>query len=187
MLKNPCPPANDPGWVNKGSYKYQKFVSSTTPSYTTNFYYYPNGLSVEDLPPGIHCVDNGIGKGNYVGNEILVVLLSGGIQQTGNDSVNWRADGDLKDKDGNQLGGLVFYAPSSNTNELKFGGNSGANFYGTIYAPGATCDIGGTEDSSAMHTSIVCNTVKFHGNPTTYVLYNPAELFHFPPSVEVVQ
>jgi hypothetical protein len=176
-----CPSASGTaGWASGSGYKTKKIDG-------VNYYYYANGLSVEDLPPGIHCIENGIGKGNYTGQNVLIVLLSGGIQQTGNDSVNFQADTDLIDANGTQWGGMVFYAPATNTNKLKFGGNSGAYFYGTIFAPGADCDIGGTEDGSAEHTALICNTVKFHGNPVTSIKYNPAELFHFPPLVELTQ
>jgi hypothetical protein len=176
-----CPSASEAaGWTSKSGYK-------TTTIKGVNYYYYANGLSVENLPAGIHCIENGIGKGNYTGQEVLIVLLSGDIQQTGNDSVDFQADTDLIDANGTQWGGMVFYAPPTNTNTFKFGGNSGAHFYGTIFAPGANCDIGGTEDGSAQHTAIICNTVKFHGNPVTSILYDPEELFHFPPMVELTQ
>jgi hypothetical protein len=176
-----CPTASGTAdWTSGSGYKTKKIDG-------VNYYYYASGLSVENLLPGIHCIEGGIGKGNYVGKDILIVLLSGGIQQTGNDSVNLQAASSLIDANGNEWGGMVFYAPSSNTSTMKFGGNSGAYFYGTVYAPGAACDIGGTEDGSAEHTAFICNTFKFHGNPVTNIKYNPAELFHFPPMIELQQ
>ncbi len=140
-----------------------------------------------DLPKGIHCIDGGIGKGEYSGTGVLIVLLSGGIQQTGGDSFDFRAATDIKDSNGNQFGGLVFYAPPTNTSEMKFGGNSNLYLQGTFFAPGADCDAGGSEDGVAYHTAIICKTVKVHGNPDLLITFKPEELFHFPPRVELVQ
>jgi hypothetical protein len=173
-------------------------VANTWPSsngvrYSTikdvDYYYYPSGLSKQNqnLQPGIHCVQGGIGKGDYVGDDVLIVLLSGGIKQTGNDSFTLRAATDLKDANGTQWGGMVLYAPYSNKSEINFGGNSKAYLQGVLYAPGAFCDIGGNPDQKAYHTAIVCDKIRFHGTPDVEILYNSAELFHFPPMVELVQ
>lgn len=152
-----------------------------------NYYYYSSGLSIESLPSGVHCIQGGIGKGNYTGTGVLVVLLSGELKQTGNDSIDWRAASNLIDANGNQFGGMVFYGSSAVTGDLVFGGNSGAYFEGTIFAPKAHCDLGGTSDGRAHHTSVVCDTIKFHGNPTLKIDFRPAELFKLPPQVSLVQ
>lgn len=178
-----CPSGSevtDGTWTKTGSF-YQKQINGV------KTFYYPNGLSVENLPSGIHCIENGIGKGNYVGNNVLLVLLSGGIKQTGNDSFDLRADNDIKDANGNQFGGLLMYVPLANTSVLQFGGNSEAYVHGTIYAPGATCNVGGTSDGQAYHTSIVCQKVKIHGTPDLKIIYKSSELFQLPPTVELAQ
>lgn len=150
-------------------------------------YYYPNGLAVENLPKGIHCVDGGIDKGNYIGKDVLVILMSGGIKQTGNDSIDFRAPLDIVDANGNHFGGLVLYAPKTNISELQFGGNADAYWQGSVFAPGAFCKIGGTSDNLAYHSSFICNTIKIHGNPTLKVNYKASENYRLPPYVELVQ
>lgn len=176
-----CPSSADlSSWASGSGFKTKKINS-------VNYYYYPSGLSVENLPAGIHCINGGIGKGNYKGTDVLVVLLSGDIQQTGNDSVDFRSATNMIDKNGNQWGGMAFYAPSSNNSTFKFGGNSGAYFLGTIFAPGATCDIGGTEDGSAENAAFICNTIKFHGNPTLTINFVPSRHYQVPPSVDLVE
>jgi len=176
-----CPTAAEAStWPSQGGVRHNTFDE-------VDYYYYSSGLSVENLPPGIHCIKGGIGKGNYTGQGVLIVLLSGEIKQTGNDSFDFRSAVDMKDRNGTQWGGMVFYAPESNTSTLKFGGNSEMYIQGSWYAPGAACDIGGTEDGVAYHTAFMCKTFKFHGNPVTQITYRPEELFHFPPVVELVQ
>lgn len=152
-----------------------------------NYYFYSSGLSVTNLPSGVHCIKGGIGKGYYTGNRVLIVLLTGGIQQTGNDGFNFRAPKNLVDANGNQWSGMVFYAPVTNTSTFKFGGNSGAYFQGTVFAPGAQCDIGGTEDSKMEHTAFICNTIKIHGTPDINIYYKAEENYRLPPTVELVE
>ncbi len=176
-----CPSASEAStWPIKNGVRYNTIDD-------VDYYYYNAGLSVENLPKGIHCVNGGIGKGNYVGKGVLIVLLSGGIKQTGNDSFYFKAATDMKDANGVQWGGMVLYVPSYNTSELNFGGNSEAYLQGVFYAPGAYCDIGGTPDGVAYRSAIICNKVRFHGTPDVKVYYNSEELFHFPPMVELVQ
>lgn len=176
-----CPTASEASaWPSANGVRYNTFDG-------VDYYYYPSGLAKGELQPGIHCVENGIGKGDYYGRGIMIVLLSGGIKQTGNDSFDFRAATDMKDRNGTQWGGMVFYAPYTNTSELNFGGNSKAYLQGAFYAPGAFCDIGGNPDDKGYRTAIICDTIRFHGNPDVQILYNSAELFHFPPMVELVQ
>lgn len=181
-------PAETSTWSKGTGFRYK-----TDTVYGATTYYYNNGLSVDTLPPGIHCIDGGISKGNISGSDILVVLLSGDIKMTGGDSFDLRAATDMKDMNGNQWGGMVFYIPPTNQGdskkpaEFKFGGNAGGYFYGLVYAPKATCDMGGTPDGEAIHSAIICNKIKIHGNPSLKIQYVPEELFHFPPLVELVQ
>jgi hypothetical protein len=176
-----CPTAAEANtWPSGSGYRYKTFDGVT-------YYYYSSGLSVSNLPKGIHCVNGGIGKGQYKGYGVLIVLLSGGTKQTGNDSMDFKSAADMKDRYGNQWGGMVLYAPSGNTSTIDFGGNAVAHFQGVIFAPTATCDIGGTPDGFAHHTAIICKYITFHGNPTLILDYKPAELFHFPAVVDLVQ
>lgn len=176
-----CPTAAEAAtWTNAGAYRTKNING-------VDYYYYASGLSVENLGKGIHCIEGGIGKGNYKGSGVLIVLLSGGIQQTGHDSIDFSCASDLKDVNGNQFGGLVFYAPPTNTSTFKFGGNSDAYINGTFFAPGANCTIGGTPDGRADHAAFVCYTVTIHGNPVFNVNYNPAELFHTAALISLVQ
>lgn len=177
----PCPSKKELAtWTSNGSFSTKKING-------LNYYYYPSGLSVSSLPAGIHCVDGGIGKGVYTGKNILIVLLSGGIDQTGNDGLDIWSATNMVDYNGNQWGGMVFYAPSSNKETLKFGGNSGAHFQGTVFAPGATCDVGGTEDGSGENTAFICSTIKFHGTPNLNITFRPGELYQVPPTVDLVE
>ena len=153
-----------------------------------NYYYYPSGInSDKHLAAGIHCVDGGI-DGRIDGTDVLVVLLSGGIKQTGSGSgIDIQAASSLIDKNGNQFGGLVFYMPKTNTSELKFGGNADTYIQGTFYAPGAFCNMGGNSEGKAYRAAFICNRIKIHGNPDFKVDYEAEELLRLSSTVELVQ
>jgi hypothetical protein len=155
-----------------------------------NYYYHPSGLGAGTLQPGIHCIKGDIsltGQNSIIGHGVLLVLLDGGIKVKGGATLDLISDNDIKDKNGYQYGGMVIYAPSSNTSTLTLGGNSGSHFWGTILAPSATCDLGGTAQGAANHTALICNYITFHGTTDINVLYNEAELFHFPAQLDLSQ
>lgn len=157
-----------------------------------DYFYYPEGLTVQNLPPGIHCIQAdkkgvAIDKGNYTGSGVILVLLSGGVKQTGGDSLRFRAPLDIEDANGNHFGGMVLYAPLTNTSDFDLGGNSDAYWQGTVFAPGAHCNLGGTSDGVGYHASFICHTIKIHGNPKFIVDYRAEENFRMPPLVELTQ
>lgn len=138
------------------------------------------------LEPGIHCVTGDL-NGRIKGDHVLIYLKTGGFTETGHEALDLRAAHDMKDANGTQWGGMVIYAPASNTSLLEFGGTAYAYFQGTIFAPGATCGIGGNSDGRAIRSAVICNMVNFHGTPTVNIFYRQEELFHFPPIVELSQ
>lgn len=186
-MKDPtCPTAvQAAGWETVDGVKHK--VIADPDGNDVDYWYYSGDLSVSNLPKGIHCIHGGVPKGNFVGHGVLLVLQTGGIKQNGGDSIDFRAATDLKDANGTQWGGMAIYVPYGNTSEIYFGGNTEAYIQGVIYAPDAFCDIGGNPDGVAYHTAFICNKFKFHGTPTVEILFNAAELFHFPPMVELVQ
>lgn len=183
-----CPASVDDAadWSSTGGVKYK-----ADETYGSTTYVHASELkSTTDLPAGIHCFYAGMsltGGDRLTGSDVLIVIMGGDVKMTGNSTFDLSAATDMKDSKGNQWGGMVFYVPSSNPGTFRFGGTDGGALYGVVYAPKGTCDVGGTPDNSAIHSAIICNTIKVHGNPTLTIKYVPEELFHFPPQVELVQ
>lgn len=146
---------------------------------------YGNNLP-SHLNPGIWCIKGDLTT-NTEGAGVLIVLLDGGVKYTGNGDLRLTRADDMKDRNGRQWGGMVIYAPTTNTNTFKFGGNSKSLFNGTVYAPGMDCDFGGTPDNKSNHTSMICYTVKIHGNPIVDITYDPDQNFHFSSGLELSQ
>lgn len=150
-------------------------------------YYKRSGGSLPaTLSPGVWCITGELNS-NTVGTDVLVVLLDSGIKYTGNGNLQLTRDSDLIDKNGNQFGGLVIYAPLTNTNTFRFGGNSESLFNGTVFAPGMECDFGGTPANKSNHTAIICDTIKIHGNPTIDITYIPEQNYRIAPSLDLTQ
>jgi hypothetical protein len=150
-------------------------------------YYLRDGGSLPaTLSPGVWCITGELNS-NTQGYNVLVVLLDSGIKYTGNGDLELTRDADLIDKNGHQYGGMVIYAPPSNTNTFRFGGNSQSLFNGTVYAPGMECDFGGTPNNTSNHTAMVCGTIKIHGNPEVRIVYHPEQNYRLSPTLELTQ
>ena len=151
-----------------------------------NYYLRSGGSLPATLSPGVWCIKGELNS-NTRGYDVLVVLLDGGIKYTGNGDLQLTRDSDLIDKNGNQFGGMVIYAPPSNHNTFRFGGNSQSLFNGTVFAPGMECDFGGTPDNKSNHTAVICDTIKIHGNPIIDIVYYPEQNYRIAPSLELSQ
>lgn len=182
----PATAADASGWSSSGGIKYQ-----TDSTYGTTTYVHASEIkSSINLDPGIHCFYGGMsltGGDVITGEDVLIVMMAGDVKMKGNSTFSLRAATDMKDSNGNQWGGMVFYAPKSNPASIDIGGTNGGDLYGVVYAPASACDVGGNPNNTANHTSVICDTIKIHGNPDLYISYIPEELFHFPPLVELVQ
>lgn len=150
-------------------------------------YYLRQGDSLPaTLSPGVWCITGELNS-NTVGTDVLVVLLDSGIRYTGNGDLQLTRANDLVDRNGNQYGGMVIYAPITNTNTFRFGGNSQSLFNGTVFAPGMECDFGGTPDGEYNNTAIICDTIKIHGNPEIRIIYRPEQNYRIAPTIELSQ
>lgn len=153
-------------------------------------YYVHNGISsATTLAKGIHCVDGDIkfNTGTLKGDGVLIVMKNGAIRIGGNANVNLKRLSDVKDKYGHSYNGMLIYMARNNTNEVSIEGNSNSWFSGTIFAPQSMCTVGGTSGTAALHTSIICDKVKFHGNAATTIVYKNNENFQMQPLVELIE
>jgi hypothetical protein len=150
------------------------------------YYLRDGGHLPATLSPGIWCIDGDL-TSNTTGMNVLIVLLNGGIKYKGNGNLELTRDRDIIDKNGHQYGGMVIYAPPTNTEQFDLGGNSKSLFNGTVYAPGMQCDFGGTPANKSNHTAMVCNTIKIHGNPEVRIDYHPEQNYRLSPTIELSQ
>lgn len=164
-------------------------ASTWTDPDTGQYYWVGDAPSLPTtLSPGIYCITSGTLMHSVSGKYVLLVFLNqSGMKMTGNDRLAIERYQMLKDKNGNDYGGLVIWADPNNHGEMTMGGNSNNSIQGSVYAPGMACDIGGTAGTTAHHAQFICDTVKFHGTAGVNIVYREPELYHFPPMLELAQ
>ncbi len=154
-------------------------------------YYVHNGInSSMKLQKGVHCVTGDIvlnGNDVLTGDGVMLVMLDGGITINGNAKLQLKRPSALKDKLGHDYNGMLIYVVRDNASTIMLGGTADSWFSGTIYGMNATCDIGGTSKTNALHTSVICNKVKFHGTSTVNILFKQPENFQMQPLVELIE
>lgn len=154
-------------------------------------YYYHSGLtSSATLQPGFHCFygDIKLTGGDMVqGNDVVLVMKSGGITMRGNSQMILKRPNDIIDKNGNHYGGLLIYAPPDNHSNFELGGTADSWFTGTVLIPSGTCDIGGTPSGTGMHAALICWRVRNHGTSDVNIYYREEEQFRLAPMVELSQ
>jgi hypothetical protein len=148
----------------------------------------PNG--VEHLSGGIYCVNGDFrvnGGDTLTGNEVLIVMQSGDISFNGGATIQLTGIPGPQSET-NQLGGLLFYMPLSNSGTITINGNSESSFEGTILAPAADISIDGT-GSGGLWGQIIGYTVDLAGTSDTTIIYNDAQNWDapVPPQIELIQ
>lgn len=154
-------------------------------------YYVHNGISSSmTLPKGIHCVNGDIrltGNDLLKGDGVLIVMQNGSIDIKGNAKIDLKRASKLTDKYGHSFNGMLIFVPRENGNPVSINGTSNSWFSGTIFAPSSTCHVGGTSGTTALHTSIICDKVKFHGTSKISIIYKNTENYQMQPLVELIE
>jgi len=148
----------------------------------------PNGVT--HLNGGIYCVNGDFrvnGGDTLTGDEVLIVMQSGNISFMGGADIQLTGIPGPR-SESNQLGGLLFYMPMSNSGTITINGNSESSFVGTILAPAADVSIEGTGDQG-LNGQIIGYTVDFTGTSGSTITYNEAQNWQapVPPQIELTQ
>lgn len=122
----------------------------------------PDG--VNELAPGIYCVDNFKVHHDLTGEGILIVL-NGGVVLNGNASIS------LKAKTQGDFAGLLMYMPPSHQQQITINGNGSSEFVGLILAPSAPITILGTGKSGRFKSQIIADTITLKGTSNLEFLY----------------
>jgi len=148
----------------------------------------PNGVT--HLSGGIYCVNGDFrmnGGDTLTGDEVLIVMQSGDVSFNGGATIQLTGLPGPQSET-NQLGGLLFYMPMSNSGTITLNGNSDSYFEGTILAPAANISIEGTGDQG-ISGQIIGYTVDFTGTSGSTIIYNDAQNWDAPtsPQIELTQ
>lgn len=130
----------------------------------------PNG--VKTLESGAYCI-NGDFKLNandvLNGSGVTIYMHSGGITWNGGANVN------LSAPTSGDLGGMLIFAPMSNTSTMNFNGNATSSLTGTVFMPAAPIIYNGTGNLNPSYVQIIGYTVELTGSNITNVLYRDGD------------
>lgn len=178
-------PPIDPPYCDKS-----KLGSKNESTKTLSPGYFSSGPDIHNgnwtMQPGLYCIDGGFkfNGGKLTGTDVMIVMLSGSFELTGNGSLNLTRPSAPDSTLGIPWGGMLLYVKPGV--DLKITGTSDQLISGTIYAPDSFCDIGGSSDTFAIRANIICHDFKFH-DQNTNIYYEADENFQVAPTIELVQ
>lgn len=80
---------------------------------------------------------------------------------------------------------LIYAHPNIEAN-FTFTGTSNSIYRGTIYAPGADCEIHGTAGFVTLKSQLVCDSIDFAAVEGLYVNYDMSMNYHLPEAVKIM-
>ncbi len=181
-LPEPACPGPNRGSIN-GSGTYQPGTYSRI--------HIPGNATVT-FEPGIYCVDGDffINGGDVTGEGVMFYVRSGQVKFAGNGTVRLTAAPDLRDANGHQWGGMLFYLPPDNRGGFDFQGTADFFLDGTVYVAGdatpQACHIAGTSSTISLRAQFICYSAKITGNADVILRY-PSTVYHAPPVLDLTE
>lgn len=111
------------------------------------------------LDPGLYYIEGSLTvKGDITGSGVYFYMKDGGV------TVNASASMILDAPTSGSYAGMLFFAPSTNTNDWKFNGNGTTELNGFIYHPGGHVEFSGSNSTTSTCLRIAADTIKLTGN-----------------------
>jgi hypothetical protein len=148
------------------------------------------------MAPGMYCfeADFHFSGGGLTGTDVMFVMYNGSIKLNGTGEAHLDRPNYIEDATGRNFGGMLIYMPYENTGGIDIAGASGTTYSGTIYAPGPRvpdsqekCNLGGTNKTMAMNSTVMCHTIGIAGNSVLTINYNERANYRNAPTVELSQ
>ena len=141
------------------------------------------------MQPGLYCVSGGVtfNGGEIEGYGVTIYLTGGDFNTAGNITINLTAP------DANNCGfcpppipGVLIYLAEGNTGEVSLLGDSVSDYYGMVYAPNGTIEVGGGSSLLAqIHTQLIGDTVFLHGNTVININFDDGNNAEIPTRLEL--
>lgn len=146
------------------------------------------------LQPGLYCLSGDVDiRGGEINGDGVTFYMK---QDNGHDTsfnINGGATVHLNaPTSSNLVGGakigILIYMAEGNQGSISLLGNAGSSFAGTVYAPNATIDVGGTTGlNPTYNTQLVGNYVKVHGNSKIDINYSNFQPNTDEPKLDVME
>lgn len=170
---------NGGGTINPGNYSMIK-VASSNQTLTLN--------------PGLYCVT---GNFDMLGGKLIADNVTIYVMKTPSDYTGVNIAGGVKahmsapKKDTAVAGaipGILIYTAPGNQGSVSLAGNSASSFIGSIYAPDASVEVGGTSGiNPTYNTQLIGRYVKVHGTALIDINFSEYEPWSDPPRLDQVE
>jgi hypothetical protein len=136
---------------------------------------------------GLYCATGNLRVNSHdtlIGDGVTIYMSNGEVQINGGATIQLTAPPRSPDPTP-AIPGLLIYLPASNNNRVEINGNSSSFFTGTILAPGSNISVLGNGEVDAFRSQIIGWNVEVGGTADTYVLFDAAQLYSDPASLEL--
>ena len=177
-------PPNCSGLTNYGSVKKPDAAHPIEPGIYSSITVGNNDELV--MNPGLYCV--GIFKmtGGEVTGSGVTIYMNGtsknDVFSVNGGTINLESPGD--DSHAPAVKGLLLYM--GHASSVNLGGNAESYYMGTVYAPNALIDVGGTSGVNPTYsTQLIGDTVIVHGSATIEINFDLTSIFQDPSYVDL--
>ncbi len=140
------------------------------------------------LNPGLYCLNGEfrITGGDVFGDDVTIFMNAGDFTTPGNGEIQLSAPDHTCTVCPPAMAGMLIYMPEWNTGDVNLAGNSTSYYVGSVYVPRGTIDVGGGSSAlETLHTQLVGETVKIHGNVTIDINYLGGDNYKEPATLDL--
>lgn len=145
------------------------------------------------MQPGLYCLtgDATFNGGTVYSQGVTIYMKKDGNKDT-SFSVGGNVTGHFNAADSNTavngaIPGILIYMAKGNEGEISLQGNSGSSFFGAVYGPDATIEVGGTSGiNPTYNTQLVGKYVKVHGTAQIEINFNNFEPYTTNPNLDLM-
>ena len=150
------------------------------------------GSATVTFEPGLYCVEGDftLNGGDVTGDGVMFFVRNGQVKLAGNGQVHLTAATNLRDANGHQWGGMLFYMPPDNHQGFDLQGTADFFLDGTVYVAGdatpQACHIAGTSGTLSLQAQFICYSAKVMGTADVVLRY-PSTVYHAPPVLDLTE
>jgi hypothetical protein len=151
---------------------------------------------VLEMKSGLYCIteDFVANGGSIKGHGVTIFIKNGDFDVAGGVQVDLSAppgnETDCKDSGicPPALHGVLIYLAPGNEGEVSLLGTADSWYEGLVYAPDGMIEAGGTgSELETIHTQLVADTVKLHGNTTVEIKFDDLLVYQIPAFIELYE
>jgi hypothetical protein len=161
--------------LNPGFYTYKLILQNASKNYI--------------FREGLYCLDRGlsINNGTVSAHDVTFYVPDDDVKITGGVLDMTAPDNGAADDGTNSWDGMLFYVKEGS---WEVTANAGSSLVGTVYAPGdpdPTCKLTGSGLTDGYNLQLVCNTISLIGGAGLNIVYDGANPYIPPISIDLIE